>query len=58
MAKKKNRPTAKPVPRLGPPANLRPAGAHASGKAYDRQKLKAALDREEADRDASVPPEE
>ncbi|MDP9018528.1 MAG: hypothetical protein M3N19_09425 [Candidatus Eremiobacteraeota bacterium] len=29
------------VPPLGPPNNLRPAGAHRSKKMYDRKKAKA-----------------
>ena len=48
MARKKRR--KKPpqlVPRLGPPTNLRPAGAHESVKRYNRKKLKAALIQEE-----------
>ena len=43
MAKKKRR---KLVPRMGPPTNLRPAGAHESLKRYNRRKMKAALRRE------------
>jgi len=47
MTKKRKRRKRTPVvPRLGPATNLRPAGAHASPKAYDRRKAKAALDRE------------
>ncbi len=42
MNKKKCR-KARLVPRLGPPENLRPAGAHQSKKLYDRKKHKAAL---------------
>jgi len=34
------------MPRLGPPANLRPAGAHATLKQYNRKRHKAALRRE------------
>lgn len=34
------------VPRLGPPVNLRPAGAHESLKHYNRKRQKAALRRE------------
>ena len=48
MPKKKRRLKALAiVPRLGPPVNLRPAGAHESIKRYNRKKLKAALRREE-----------
>ena len=32
------------VPRLGPPQNLRPAGAHESKKRYNRKRAKAALE--------------
>jgi hypothetical protein len=46
MAKKKRRRAVLIVPRLGPPQNLRPAGAHESIKRYNRQRLKAALRRE------------
>ena len=45
MAKKKRRKTGL-VPRLGPPENLRPAGAHESLKRYNRRRMKAALRRE------------
>ncbi len=41
MNKKRRR--AKLVPRLGPPQNLRPAGAHESKKHYNRKRHKAAL---------------
>ncbi|HET6896019.1 MAG TPA: hypothetical protein VFH72_11615 [Candidatus Baltobacteraceae bacterium] len=44
MNRKKRR-KAKLVPRLGPPQNLRPAGAHESKKRYDRKRQKAALAR-------------
>jgi hypothetical protein len=37
------------VPRLGPPTNLRPAGAHDDETSYDRNKEKAALRREIAE---------
>lgn len=40
---KKRKRIALLVPRLGPPINLRPAGAHADAKIYDRAKIKAAL---------------
>jgi len=43
MNKKRRRP--KLVPRLGPPQNLRPAGAHESKKRYNRKRHKAALAR-------------
>jgi hypothetical protein len=33
------------LPRLGPPQNLRPAGAHESKKHYNRKRQKAALER-------------
>ena len=46
MAKKRRRRRVALVPRLGPPQNLRPAGAHATGKRYDRKREKAALRRE------------
>lgn len=42
---KKKRRKAKLVPRLGPPLNLRPAGAHESKKRYNRKRHKAALER-------------
>ena len=35
------------LPRLGPPQNLRPAGAHESKKHYNRKRHKAALERYE-----------
>jgi hypothetical protein len=41
----KKRRKAKLMPRLGPPANLRPAGAHESKKHYNRKREKAALER-------------
>jgi hypothetical protein len=47
MAKgKRRRKKAKVVPRLGPPTNLRPAGAHEDETVYDRKREKAALRRE------------
>ena len=49
MAKKKRRKSPKLVPRLGPPTNLRPAGAHDDATAYDRKVEKAALRREIAE---------
>ena len=42
MAKKKRR-KMKLVPRLGPPTNLRPAGAHENLAAYNRRRQKADL---------------
>ena len=48
MKKRKRRRIAETiVPRLGPPTNLRPAGAHESARHYNRKKHKAALRREE-----------
>lgn len=44
---KKRRRKAQLVPRLGPPQNLRPAGAHESKKHYNRKRQKAALARYE-----------
>jgi hypothetical protein len=38
MPKKKKKPKKKIVPRLGPPTNLRPAGAHEDKAAYKRRK--------------------
>jgi hypothetical protein len=49
MAKKKRRPAVPLVPPRGPATNLRPAGAHDDGAAYDRKKEKAALRREIAE---------
>lgn len=37
------------MPRLGPPQNLRPAGAHESKKRYNRKRRKAALARYDED---------
>jgi hypothetical protein len=45
MAKKRRRKIAL-MPRLGPPTNLRPAGAHDTLKRYNRKRIKAALLRE------------
>lgn len=45
----KKRRKAKLMPRLGPPQNLRPAGAHESKKRYDRKRQKTALRREDED---------
>jgi hypothetical protein len=54
MPKKKRRKAAL-VPRLGPPTNLRPAGAHDLATRYNRKRKTAEL-REElaADLDANV----
>jgi hypothetical protein len=41
--KKRRKIAATIVPRLGPPTNLRLAGAHESAKRYNRKRLKAAL---------------
>ena len=46
MAKKKRLRLLEITPRLGPPVNLRPAGAHESNKRYNRKRMKAALRRE------------
>ena len=43
MANKKKRRKAALMPRLGPPTNLRPAGAHESLRRYNRKRTKAAL---------------
>jgi hypothetical protein len=45
--KKRRRKKSQLVPRLGPPTNLRPAGAHDSKKHYNRKRRKAGLGREE-----------
>jgi hypothetical protein len=45
----KKRRKAKLVPRLGPPQNLRPAGAHEPKKRYNRKRQKAALARYDED---------
>ncbi|MGZ3498027.1 MAG: hypothetical protein ACXWNK_09755 [Vulcanimicrobiaceae bacterium] len=47
MKRKKRRLGDLVVPRLGPPQNLRPAGAHESKKLYRRHKMKAVLRKEE-----------
>ena len=41
--KKRRRKLAALMPRLGPPTNLRPAGAHESLKRYNRKRQKATL---------------
>ena len=46
MAKRRRKPGVVLVPRLGPPQNLRPAGAHEARTRYDRKKEKAALQRD------------
>lgn len=45
----KKRRKRKLVPPLGPPQNLRPAGAHESKKRYNRKRHKAALARYDED---------
>jgi hypothetical protein len=45
----KKRRKAKLMPRLGPPENLRPAGAHESKKRYNRKRQRAVLNREDED---------
>jgi hypothetical protein len=37
------------MPRLGPPQNLRPAGAHEPKTVYNRKRMKAALKRYDED---------
>lgn len=49
MAKKKRRRPPTLVPRLGPPTNLRPAGAHDDATTYNRRAQKAALRQEIAE---------
>lgn len=44
---KKKRRKAMVVPPMGPPSNLRPAGAHRSKKLYDRNKMKAIFRKDE-----------
>ena len=39
--KKKKKAALAAMPRLGPPENLRPAGAHRSKKLYNRKRIKA-----------------
>ena len=51
MPKKKRKP--KLTPPLGPPQNLRPAGAHESKKRYDRKRDKPVAEREIDDDDKS-----
>lgn len=46
---KKRRRKAKLVPRLGPPQNLRGAGAHEPKTRYSRKRQKAALARYDED---------
>lgn len=43
---KRNR-RAAATPRLGPPTNLRPAGAHKSRRMESRQRVKARLNRQD-----------
>ena len=45
MTKKRRRKAAL-MPRLGPPSNLRPAGAHETLTKYNRKRHKAALRRD------------
>ena len=51
MAKRKRRRKAPLKPRMGPAANIRPAGAHKSKKEYDRAENKAVIDAEAADQE-------
>ena len=37
------------MPRIGPPTNLRPAGAYESKKRYNRKRKKAELERYDED---------
>ena len=53
MPRKKKRRKLKLVPRLGPPANLRPAGAHNVLTRYNRKRKKREL-REELSRDVDL----
>jgi hypothetical protein len=53
MAKKKRR-KMKLVPRLGPPTNLRPAGAHETLTRYNRKRKKRELQSELGDVDLNV----
>ncbi|MDE2482437.1 MAG: hypothetical protein KGN02_09635 [bacterium] len=46
MAKKRRAKRRGLVPRIGPPQNLRPAGAHEDRTHYDRKREKAALRRD------------
>jgi hypothetical protein len=46
VKKKRRRKAMRIVPRLGPPTNVRPAGAHESAKRYNRKRQKAQLRRE------------
>ena len=47
MKRKRRKP--KITPRLGPPQNLRPAGAHEPKNRYNRKRRKAALERYDED---------
>lgn len=49
MNKKRRKAKLKLAPPLGPPQNLRPAGAHESKKRYNRKRHKAALERYDED---------
>lgn len=53
MAKKKRR-KMKLVPRLGPPTNLRPAGAHETLTRYNRKRKKRELREELGETDLNV----
>jgi hypothetical protein len=53
MAKKKRR-KVKVVPRLGPPTNLRPAGAHETLTRYNRKRKKKELQAELGETDLNV----
>ena len=46
---KKKRKKKALMPRLGPPQNLRPAGAHEAKTIYNRKRQKAALERYDED---------
>jgi hypothetical protein len=59
VTKRRRRKKSQVVPRLGPPKNLRPAGAHESPKLYNRKRVKDRLRREgeeepEAPRDSAL----
>jgi len=55
VTKKRRRKKSQVVPRLGPPTNLRPAGAHESTKLYDRKRVNAQLRREDEDEPEALP---
>ena len=54
MPNKKKRRKAQLMPRLGPPTNLRPAGAHETLMRYDRKRSKSETKREAAQYDFDV----